>query len=141
MWRKEETESASIGVEHSQSCRPTTDEHASVGAVDRQADQPYADDNYRSIGLADMALAIRRKRPHGASGELALHVLEVMEGFETSSSNAKVVEMTTSVERPAPLSLTDGRLLQRSEFDVCVLAGCAEIDRRTSYADTGRYSP
>ena len=41
----------------------------------------YADGNYRSIGLADMAQAIRANRPHRASGALALHVLEVMEAF------------------------------------------------------------
>src|SRR5262249_44744920 len=40
---------------------------------------PYEDGNYRSIGLADMAHAIRSDRPHRASGDLALHVLEVME--------------------------------------------------------------
>ena len=43
----------------------------------------YADGNYRSIGLADMAQAIRANRPHRASGALALHVLEVMEAFQT----------------------------------------------------------
>ena len=46
---------------------------------------PYADGNYRILGLADMAQAIRTGRPHRASGELAFHVLEVMEAFQTSS--------------------------------------------------------
>ena len=41
----------------------------------------YADGNYRSIGLVDMAQALRDGRPHRASGELALHVLEVMAGL------------------------------------------------------------
>ena len=45
----------------------------------------YHDGNYRSLGLADMAQAIRAGRPHRASGALALHVLEVMEAFQTSS--------------------------------------------------------
>ncbi|HEY4202325.1 MAG TPA: Gfo/Idh/MocA family oxidoreductase [Devosiaceae bacterium] len=78
-----------------------------------ETDMPYADEgNYRSIGLADMAHAIRQNRPHRASGELALHVLEVMEAFEISSKSGSVVEITTPVERPAPLStsLVDGRL-------------------------------
>ena len=44
-------------------------------------DMPYDDGNFRSIGLADMALAIRANRPHRANGDLALHVLEVMEAF------------------------------------------------------------
>jgi predicted dehydrogenase len=75
-------------------------------------DMPYADGNYRSIGLADMAHAIAQGRPHRASGDLALHVLEVMEAFETSSRNGSMVKIGTPVERPAPLahSLQDGKL-------------------------------
>jgi predicted dehydrogenase len=74
--------------------------------------QPYADGNYRSIGLADMALAILDNRPHRASGDLALHVLEVMEAFQRSSETGRAIEITTPVTRPAPLadSLRDGKL-------------------------------
>jgi len=63
----------------------------------------YADANYRSIGVADMALALRTNRPHRASGDLALHVLEIMEAFEISSNSAKLVEITTRVQRPEPI--------------------------------------
>ncbi|HTJ57722.1 MAG TPA: Gfo/Idh/MocA family oxidoreductase [Devosiaceae bacterium] len=78
-----------------------------------ETDMPYADGNYRSIGLADMALAIRANRPHRASGELALHVLEVMEAFGRSAERGETLAMTTTVERPAPLaeSLVGGRLV------------------------------
>ena len=41
----------------------------------------YADDNYRILGLVDMAVAIADGRPHRASGALAFHVLEVMEAL------------------------------------------------------------
>ncbi len=77
-----------------------------------ETDMPYADANYRSIGLADMAHAVLTNRPHRASGDLALHVLEVMEAFETSSHSGSMVKVLTPVERPAPLahSLTDGKL-------------------------------
>jgi predicted dehydrogenase len=77
-----------------------------------ETDMPYADANYRSIGLADMAHAVLTNRPHRASGDLALHVLEVMEAFETSSHSGSMVIISTPVERPAPLahSLTDGKL-------------------------------
>ena len=72
----------------------------------------YADANYRSLGLADMAQAIRRNRPHRASGALALHVLEVMEAFQTSSDAGRAIEISSRPERPAPLpaSLTVGQL-------------------------------
>ena len=43
------------------------------------------DGEFRSIGVADMALRDRDDRPHRASGALALHVLEVMEAFQISS--------------------------------------------------------
>ncbi|MEJ5083116.1 Gfo/Idh/MocA family protein [Ochrobactrum sp. MYb379] len=65
--------------------------------------QPYADDNYRSLGIADMAHAIRSNRPHRANGSLALHVLEVMEAFQIASDTERTITITTGVERPAPL--------------------------------------
>jgi len=66
-------------------------------------DLPYADANYRSLGLADMAEAIVAGRPHRASGELALHVLEAMEAVGRSSDDGARIAMTTRAERPAPL--------------------------------------
>jgi predicted dehydrogenase len=63
----------------------------------------YADGNYRILGVADMAQAIRTKRPHRASGALAFHVLEVMEAFQTSSDSGVAVKIATRPERPAPL--------------------------------------
>lgn len=75
-------------------------------------EQPYADGNYRSLGVADMALGILENRPHRANGDLALHVLEVMEAFAVSSAEGRVIEIKTPVERPAPLaaSLRNGVL-------------------------------
>jgi predicted dehydrogenase len=70
---------------------------------DIKTQMPYEDGNYRSIGLADMAHAIRSDRPHRANGDLALHVLEVMEAVGKSSDNGRAVTITTQPERPAPL--------------------------------------
>jgi predicted dehydrogenase len=74
---------------------------------------PYADANYRSLGVAEMAHAILAGRPHRANGALALHVLEVMEAFETASRTGEVVRIASRVERPAPLaeSVKRGRLV------------------------------
>lgn len=73
---------------------------------------PYADANYRSLGVADMAHAILDGRPHRASGDLALHVLEVMEAFQVAADEERIVDIKTTVERPAPMSesLKDGKL-------------------------------
>ena len=65
---------------------------------------PWTDANYRSLGLADMAAAIREDRPHRASGALALHVLEVMEAFGRSAESGQSVEIATRPERPRPLA-------------------------------------
>jgi predicted dehydrogenase len=70
------------------------------------------DGEFRSIGVADMASAIAHKRPHRASGALALHVLEAMEAVQTSSDQGRRVKLETTVERPAmiPPGLPDGQL-------------------------------
>lgn len=79
---------------------------------DVAVEQPYADGNFRSLGVADMALGILENRPHRANGDLALHVLEVMEAFETAAREGRIVEIKTPVERPAPLasSIRDGAI-------------------------------
>jgi predicted dehydrogenase len=72
----------------------------------------YWDGNFRSLGVADMAHALRSGRAHRASGELALHVLEVMEAFQISSDSARHVSIASRPQRPAPMpaDLAPGRL-------------------------------
>ena len=63
----------------------------------------FADGNFRIIGLADMARAIRTGRPHRCSGQMAYHVLEVMEAFGRSSDSGQAITIESTCERPAPL--------------------------------------
>jgi predicted dehydrogenase len=72
----------------------------------------HTDGEFRSIGVADMAAAIARNRPHRASGALALHVLEAMEAVQTSADQGRRVILSTRVDRPAmiPPGLQDGQL-------------------------------
>lgn len=58
----------------------------------------------RAAGLADMALAIEQNRPHRASGDLALMVLDAMQGFLESGESGRAVELAASECQPAPLS-------------------------------------
>ena len=60
-------------------------------------------ENMRSIGLADMCVGIRTKRPHRCDGRLAQHVLEVMAAFGASSAEKRHIDIQSSPERPAPL--------------------------------------
>lgn len=57
-------------------------------------------ENSRSIGLQDMAMAVRRGTPHRASGELGLQVLEAMHGFHISSREERHYTIHNSCERP-----------------------------------------
>jgi len=64
--------------------------------------------DYRIIGLLDMAAALRAGRPHRASGDLALHVLEVLDAFERSSVEGRHIMIETPCTRPEPLPLGAG---------------------------------
>ena len=57
----------------------------------------------RSVGLADMAYAIRSGRPHRASGEQAFAVLDLMQGFLDSSQQGRVLQPQSAYVRPAPM--------------------------------------
>ncbi|SED27569.1 Predicted dehydrogenase [Rhizobiales bacterium GAS188] len=72
----------------------------------------YADGNYRIMGVADMAHALRSGRPHRANGDLAFHVLEVMQAFQRSSDSGRHVAITSRPQRPAmlPTRLDQGHL-------------------------------
>lgn len=63
----------------------------------------YGDGNYRILGLADMAQAIVNGRPHRASLELSLHVLEVMEGILSSAEQERVIHLKHQCARPEPM--------------------------------------
>ncbi len=69
-------------------------------------------ENMRSIGLADMCVGIRTKRPHRCDGRLAQHVLEVMAAFGASSVERRHIDIHSNPERPAPLptGLAEGNL-------------------------------
>ncbi|MGH7178808.1 MAG: Gfo/Idh/MocA family oxidoreductase, partial [Tepidisphaeraceae bacterium] len=69
----------------------------------REARPQFARGHGRSIGLADMALAIRENRPHRASAEQAFAVLDLMQGFLDSSESARVVAPQSRYVRPPPM--------------------------------------
>jgi hypothetical protein len=60
--------------------------------------------NYRGIGLADMVNSIKERKKARCSIDLALHVLEIMEGILISSEKSSIYKMTTSCEKPEYLS-------------------------------------
>jgi len=64
----------------------------------------YADAG-RGFGLADMARAIATDRPHRASGELAFHVLEIMDAVLRAGHEHRVIELASTAPRPAAVTL------------------------------------
>ena len=57
----------------------------------------------QGLGLADMALALRSGRAHRASGELGMHVLDVIHAFLDSSERGEHVEVDSTFDRPEAL--------------------------------------
>ncbi len=57
----------------------------------------------RSVGLADLAAAVRKNRPHRCSLEQAFTVLDLMQGFLDSSNSGKSLTPMTAYMRPAPM--------------------------------------
>ena len=51
--------------------------------------------DHRAVGLIDMAMAIRQGRPHRASGDLALHVLEVLDALLRSARYVVAIALHT----------------------------------------------
>lgn len=68
--------------------------------------------NSRGIGVADMAHALCSGRNHRASGDLAYHVLEIMEAIHVASDQGQHQQLASTIERPAafPLDMTLGVL-------------------------------
>jgi predicted dehydrogenase len=67
---------------------------------------------WRGIGVADMAYAMRSGRAHRASGELTYHVLDIMHAIHDASNEGRHIELQSNCEQPAPLptGLSEGTL-------------------------------
>ena len=61
--------------------------------------------NSRGVGIADMASAIRNKRPNRVNGEMGYHVIDIIHGFHDASNENRHIELQSTCERPAPLPL------------------------------------
>ncbi|MBM3212540.1 Gfo/Idh/MocA family oxidoreductase [Candidatus Poribacteria bacterium] len=59
--------------------------------------------NGRGVGVADMAVAIRNNRPHRANGEVAYHVVDIVNALHEASSQDRHIYLKSTCSRPAPL--------------------------------------
>ncbi len=69
--------------------------------------------NYRTAGLADMALAILDGRDARCSLERALHGVDVMVSILHSGETGQFVELTTTCTQPAALGIEEAKALLR----------------------------
>lgn len=69
-------------------------------------------ENSRGLGVADLADAMQVGRVHRANGQLAHHVLDIMQAFHEASEQGTHVELTSTCARPAalPVGLTPGQI-------------------------------
>jgi len=61
--------------------------------------------NSRSLGVADMAYALRTRRPARANGELTYHVLDIMHAIHEASQTGRHIELESTCQQPTPLPL------------------------------------
>lgn len=89
-------------------CPPGTEEKPfDELPYDRPFSQTGHDRNSRGVGLLDQLRALEEGRPARASGAMALHVLEVLEGLGHAAAEERWVRMETACDRPAPLPAHD----------------------------------
>lgn len=57
----------------------------------------------RGLGVLDMVRGLRSGRPHRASGEIGLHVLETMLAIEESVRTGQTIDIASRIDRPEPI--------------------------------------
>ncbi|GAB3921467.1 oxidoreductase [Microlunatus endophyticus] len=67
--------------------------------------------NRRGLGVAEMAAAIAVGRTPRASGQLACHVVDVIESLIKAAESGQSVTLTSTVQQPEPLSDAERRQL------------------------------
>src|SRR5260370_647328 len=60
-------------------------------------------ENSRGIGVADMAHAMRTGQTPRASGELAYHILDIMEAIHDASREERHIALSSTCQHPPPL--------------------------------------
>lgn len=78
----------------------------------REIEHSHSDEVGRGIGVADMAYAIQSGRMNRVSGQLAFHVVDLMQSFHEASAQGKHVDVGSTVKQPdaLPVGLAQGTL-------------------------------
>ena len=60
--------------------------------------------NYRGVGLSDMIYAIEKNVQHRCNGELALHVLDLIESTIKAAETGEEITLQTTCKKPEPFT-------------------------------------
>ena len=72
-----------------------------------RANETPTNANYRGVGLSEMAYSIENKRKHLCSGEISLHVLDIIISIMKAASSGKVQYINTFCVKPKKFSKLD----------------------------------
>jgi len=92
-------------------------ERSAYTNIARSWDHPFSRNNrgeranYRAVGLAEMAAAIRAGTPHRCSYAFALHTVDVMTSILASGKTGQFVDIATECDRPPPLGPEEAETL------------------------------
>ena len=67
--------------------------------------------NYRGVGLSEMIYSIENNLEHRCNGEMALHVLDLIESTIKSAEKGIEVNLQTTCKRPAPFTEEEIKIL------------------------------
>ena len=71
--------------------------------------------NYRGVGLSEMIYSIENNIQHRCNGNLALHVLDIIESTIIASETKKEVSLRSTCEQPKPLLEEQIKLLIKND--------------------------
>ncbi len=72
-----------------------------------RANETPTNANYRGVGLSEMAYSIENKRKHLCSGEISLHVLDIITSIMKAATSGKIQYINTFCAKPKKFSKLD----------------------------------
>ncbi len=72
-----------------------------------RANETPTNANYRGVGLSEMAYSIENKRKHLCSGEISLHVLDIINSIMKAARSGKIQYIDTFCAKPKKFSKLD----------------------------------
>jgi predicted dehydrogenase len=87
-------------------------------------------ENARGLGLFEMAIALATGKPHRAGGDLALHVVDAMQGILEAAESGSRIALSSTVDRPEAMPANPADL--RLPATAIVEAASSQVDLEAS---------